>query len=201
MARFQGLTREARKAQTREAILEASTRLFVHQGISATSFDQIAQAIGLTRGAVYAHFKSKRALVDAVAERAEVPLSYDVLYQVDLPLDERLRRLIRELMEIRRKVPKRTLILDAEYFAESLRSPGTGRYSKSRYLAKVKEIAQRLRQANEARGERPPVDEEDFVVLVIAFARAIIHQVALQSPDTDDRSVETLFGLLGGQHR
>src|SRR5215467_6920178 len=125
MARTRPLSREARKAQTREAILDAATRLFVRQGITATSFDQIAQAIGLTRGAVYAHFPSKRRLVDAAIERQAIQVNVDVLYRSDLSLAERLRRFVRGVMELRRRTARGPLVFDAEYFAESLRNPGS----------------------------------------------------------------------------
>jgi len=54
----------ARKTQeeaeeTRTAILEAALDLFSEQGYSATSFSDIAACIGMTRGAVYWHFREK----------------------------------------------------------------------------------------------------------------------------------------------
>jgi AcrR family transcriptional regulator len=47
------LTQEERKARTREAILAAAVRLFARQGVEATSLDQIAEAAGYTKGAIY----------------------------------------------------------------------------------------------------------------------------------------------------
>lgn len=57
--------------QTREALIEEATRQFAEHGFKATSLDKIAQAARLTRGAVYHHFPSKRALFEAVVEEQE----------------------------------------------------------------------------------------------------------------------------------
>lgn len=57
-----------RRAQTRGAILKAARDLFGAQGFAATPMDQIAQASGVAKGAVYHHFPSKEALFEAVFE-------------------------------------------------------------------------------------------------------------------------------------
>lgn len=59
---------------TRNALLDAAERLFHERGVSGTSLQQIAEAAGLTRGAVYHHFKDKAELFDAMMERVRLPL-------------------------------------------------------------------------------------------------------------------------------
>jgi AcrR family transcriptional regulator len=66
-----GLTRDARKAETRDALLRAAARLFAREGIEATSLERIAAEHGLSKGAVYAHFASKKELVAAVLDAFE----------------------------------------------------------------------------------------------------------------------------------
>jgi AcrR family transcriptional regulator len=61
--------RELYSAATREALLDEATRLFAAQGFAETSLDEIATAGLLTRGAVYHHFASKKALFEAVLDR------------------------------------------------------------------------------------------------------------------------------------
>ena len=52
---------------TRERILDAALRLFASRGYEATSIGEIEEAAGLVprSGALYKHFASKRALIDA----------------------------------------------------------------------------------------------------------------------------------------
>ena len=59
---------------TRSLILDAAERVFEKHGVSGASLQQIAQAAGLTRGAIYWHFEDKAALFRAMMERVQLPL-------------------------------------------------------------------------------------------------------------------------------
>jgi AcrR family transcriptional regulator len=52
-----------------DRILDAATDVFRRQGFRRSSIEQAAEAAGLTRQALYHHFKSKEALFRAVIER------------------------------------------------------------------------------------------------------------------------------------
>ncbi|MCP5366917.1 MAG: TetR/AcrR family transcriptional regulator [Hyphomicrobiales bacterium] len=52
----------ARKEESRRRVLAAASRLFRQHGYAGVGIDTIMAAAGLTRGAFYAHFPSKRAL-------------------------------------------------------------------------------------------------------------------------------------------
>jgi AcrR family transcriptional regulator len=67
----QRLTREEKKAQTRERLVAAATKVFARKGFAATTLDEIAEEAGLTKGAVYSNFDSKEDLVRAVLESRE----------------------------------------------------------------------------------------------------------------------------------
>jgi len=64
----------AKGAETRRVLLEQAGRLFLSNGIGATSLDQIAAAAGLTKGAIYDHFDSKTDLVFALFEARGSPI-------------------------------------------------------------------------------------------------------------------------------
>jgi AcrR family transcriptional regulator len=63
--RFSSITRSA--AQTR--VLDAAFNLIAQHGVSGTSLQMIADAIGVTKAAVYRQFKSKDDIVIALTER------------------------------------------------------------------------------------------------------------------------------------
>jgi len=71
-------TKEQAEA-TRDSILDAGERLLEKQGLSTTTLHDIASAAGVTRGAVYWHFKNKRELFDSIIERAFMPLESTLL--------------------------------------------------------------------------------------------------------------------------
>lgn len=56
---------------TRAALLDAATRRFATLGFAGTSLEDVAADIRATRGAVYHHFSSKKALFEAVFEALE----------------------------------------------------------------------------------------------------------------------------------
>lgn len=56
---------------TRAALLEAATHRFAKLGFAGTSLEDVAADIQATRGAVYHHFPSKKALFEAVFEKLE----------------------------------------------------------------------------------------------------------------------------------
>jgi len=53
---------------TREHLLDAATRLFSEQGVSATSVAEIASSVGVTSAMVHYYFKTRERLLDAVVE-------------------------------------------------------------------------------------------------------------------------------------
>lgn len=66
-------TKEEAEA-TRLCIMKKALGLFSEKGIAATSLADIAQAAGVTRGAIYWHFKNKWDLFDALWEHYSSPL-------------------------------------------------------------------------------------------------------------------------------
>lgn len=63
--RFGAITRTA--AQTR--VLDAGLKLIAEHGVSGTSLQMIADAMGVTKAAVYRQFKTKEEIVVAITER------------------------------------------------------------------------------------------------------------------------------------
>jgi AcrR family transcriptional regulator len=58
-----------RTRASREALTAAARRLFAAHGYAATSTEAVLAEAGLTRGALYHHFKDKRDLFDAVCQQ------------------------------------------------------------------------------------------------------------------------------------
>ncbi len=54
---------------TRARIQEIALRLFTEQGYEATSLREIAEELGVTKAALYYHFKTKEDIVVSLAER------------------------------------------------------------------------------------------------------------------------------------
>lgn len=61
-------TRAAQAEQTRQQILETAQRLFIELGYDATSLQRIADEMGLTKAAVYHHFRAKSDILHAAMQ-------------------------------------------------------------------------------------------------------------------------------------
>lgn len=59
---------------TKENILMTALRLFARDGYAAVSVSTIAGELGMTKGALYKHYKNKRNIFDSIVER---------MYQID----------------------------------------------------------------------------------------------------------------------
>jgi len=62
-------------AATKENILHTALRLFARDGYEAASVSDIAGELGMTKGALYKHYKNKRDIFDSIVER---------IYQMDV---------------------------------------------------------------------------------------------------------------------
>jgi AcrR family transcriptional regulator len=63
--------REQYSQATRAALLRAAAKRFAEHGFAGTALEDVAADIQATRGAVYHHFTSKKALFEAVFEELE----------------------------------------------------------------------------------------------------------------------------------
>jgi AcrR family transcriptional regulator len=81
----------------RNAILDAASNLFIDRGLGGTSMQDIADALGLTRTAVYYYFKNKEAILESLTEDVTLSakrLATNVASRADLDPVEALRGLV-----------------------------------------------------------------------------------------------------------
>jgi TetR/AcrR family acrAB operon transcriptional repressor len=90
--------------QTRHALLDAAEAVFERRGVSATSLQEVAEAAGVTRGAVYWHFRDKADLYNAMMDRAVLPFEQHWLVAGADDGDDPLRRLRELLLDILRQI-------------------------------------------------------------------------------------------------
>jgi TetR/AcrR family transcriptional regulator, acrAB operon repressor len=74
--------------RTRELILDMAEREFHRRGVSRTSLEQVAAAAGVTRGAIYWHFRNKADLFNAMMNRVTLPLESEILRSGERTLDD-----------------------------------------------------------------------------------------------------------------
>ncbi len=68
-------TRDARAEETRRTLLRVARELFTTRGYAAVGTEEIVQTAGVTRGALYHHFRDKQQLFRAVHEELEAEIA------------------------------------------------------------------------------------------------------------------------------
>lgn len=69
---------------TRQRLLTAGLKVFAERGCSGASLEMIAAQAGVTRGAVYWHFKGRHRFLQGVLEQSVLPLEHFAQPGVDL---------------------------------------------------------------------------------------------------------------------
>ena len=83
--------------ERRNEILDVAQRLFTAKGFDNTSTNDILNEIGIARGTLYYHFKSKEEILDAMIDRTTKQLvdkAKGIVYQKDVPVFERFTGMI-----------------------------------------------------------------------------------------------------------
>lgn len=79
--------------ETRDRILDAAELEFFANGVSHTSLEEVACAAGLTRGAIYWHFRNKGDLFAAMTDRVLLPMEMLVAAMLDAGEQDPLGRM------------------------------------------------------------------------------------------------------------
>ncbi len=189
------LTREARKEQTRAAIVRAATKLFSKDGIEATSLDRIAKEIGLTKGAIYSTFESKDELVEAVANANSISIGDDWVLDPSLSMKQVLRTLAEELIAVRKKLSRDQFVLFLELFLYERRHGSWGKRVAAETRAAMAEDIPKLEKAMIERGERLIIPETEFFTALNAVAIGVVLQLERDPECLSPESVTKLFEL------
>ncbi|WP_044641913.1 TetR/AcrR family transcriptional regulator [Risungbinella massiliensis] len=90
--------RVVKEAEERKnEILDAADELFGQKGFDGTSTNDILEKVGIARGTLYYHFKSKEDIMDALIERYSVRLfdtAQEIAADKSIPVVERIIRVV-----------------------------------------------------------------------------------------------------------
>ena len=124
--RVKRATRAEAAAATRRRILESARRLFLRDGFGATSLDRIAEEAGLTKGAIYGHFRNKAELFIALDEGGlGIGPALGSNPSPDLDWDALVRQMAHDLSSA--KIDRRELSVYLETLAFALRDRAAAR--------------------------------------------------------------------------
>jgi len=158
---------EERKNQ----ILEAAITVFARLGFQQTRMDDIAQEVGLSKGALYLYYKSKDAIIAALLKYFFVQefkrLQAIVASDRQETIHEQLMTLTRQLAEAMQWMTK-LMPIAFEFYAIAGRDKEVRRFLKEYYTTYRAELAHLIQRGIE-RGEFRPVDTEAAATTLAAL--------------------------------
>lgn len=163
MAATARLTRAERTAQTRGELLAAAQRRFFEAGYHATTLDDIADAAGYTKGAVYSTFGSKAglflALFDDIVDQ-RLAATRAIIDTEDSGSEASLQALADQPVEERNL---RFLLLSIEFWVHAAREPAL--------LDAFSERYRRLRASlAELAPQDSPLDPQRWALVTLALS-------------------------------
>ena len=196
-----GAARSPAPDSTRSRLIEAAAELFAERGYERTSIQDIARAAGLTTGAIYSNFRSKRdVLLAAIAEPAEA---------MGAVVGQARREGLSALQVIRigahrlvsgRGRRDRPILVNAMVLAS--RDPIVGQKLRKGLAKTFREFA-RLVQAGQAEGSiDADVDADAYVhyAYAVTFGAYLLETAGVPPPDQEswDRLMNLLLSALSG---
>jgi AcrR family transcriptional regulator len=182
-------------ATRRAELTRQAARLFAERGYHGTSIGDLANALGVQKGSLYAHIESKQDLLyDAMSEGARAfHAALDEIPET-LPVTERIRLALRaHLRVVAEQIDVATVFVREWRYLEGPRA--------DEFLAERRRYEERFRalfREGRERGElRTDLDDQAAVLLVLSAANWAYTWLA-RAADTDDLADRFFDVLLDG---
>ena len=199
---------------TRAAILEAAENLFARRGYAVTRLEDVGEAVGLTRPALFYHFQDKQTLYNAVLEEAfrSLVTQIDAAMSSSKPIPQRIEDAMEAWVDGVAKRPTLSRLI-LRHVADAEEHPMQSIYPESdRFIS----TAWTLFQQGIASGELKPLHDDPFHAASAAIGTTVFyvnalsvliptgtydplepHQIAAHKKE----AINTLRRLLGIKHR
>ncbi len=184
-----------RTRATRRKLLDAAKRIFARQGFEAARLEDIAAGAGYTRGAFYAHFKSKEDIFFAlfeewVGERIESFIS--ALRRHSDP-NEKLVALRTHYAEL--ATDRRLVLISMEFKLFALRHPEAHARLRSRHRRIRATFAELFSQIMEALGRTLPIAYPAASACLGAVAHGLLLEHLIDPKTLSEHDIRRVLGL------
>ena len=173
------LTRDEKKAVTRQRLLDAAARVIAEKGYRGATVDDIAEDAGLTKGAVYSNFQSKEDLFFALLDSRRITPDWSLLLDSELPLEDRLRRFGHHVVAVLRK-PESVdeYPLELEFALLAYRDKRARKRVRGVQRANSDSVAWLLDELRSREGLSYPLPVDQMGAAFMALVRGLAHPAA-----------------------
>ena len=181
---------KAEAAATREALLDAAEEVFFAKGVARTSLEQIARHAGLTRGAVYWHFKNKMEIFDALHDSLHTPFIERIMEGLEAehpnPVGQLQELCTNIFLELDRDIQQRKaltlFLLKCDYSGELECRQEEQVKAKA---IKMQAFAGYYKRAIKLGHIADDISAEDYTIAMSCFMRGVLHEY-LEAPEEFD---------------
>jgi AcrR family transcriptional regulator len=198
--RTQRLTRDERRAQTRERLLDAAADVFNRLGYHGASLEAVAEAAGYTKGAVYSNFASKAELLAALAERRGAGGTLEPTWQafVEMPIGDFIDGM-GEMLRGQAARDESWDVLTIELWLAAMRDPPLRAVVSHDYRQMREDFGPVIERKLAEEGIATPFTAAELGSLVSAMGSGLILQYYLEpgavDPELLPRALRRLLGL------
>jgi AcrR family transcriptional regulator len=160
----------------RERIVGGATRAFARNGYAATTVDQIARGLGLSKGSIYTYFGSKEDLFVA-ALQSIYDSRFEALataFAADDPVEEKFRKILEKLADFVSPREDAFARLSLAGFLESSRIPRLLEIKTASYRRFGDLVRRLLREGQQAGKVRPDLNIPSVTVVLLAVSDGLM---------------------------
>jgi|SRR5215217_107818 len=174
------LTRAQRRQQTRARLLDAAGQVFARRGFSAATLDEVAEAAGYTKGAVYSNFASKDDLVLALLDQHLAGQLQQVEALAAIESSEELRAALGGRTEQEFAATRDFGVLLVEFSLYAMRNPAAQTELAKRYRQLRGRLAELITTRYARHQIPPPMPPEHLAALALATDAGLFLQNAAE---------------------
>ena len=197
VSRPRRLTRDERKAETREALLDAAGQVFARRGFHGASVDDVAAEAGFSTGALYSNFEGKEDLFLALLAR-EIERQVNEVSQATAEratLDERARGGAEYWNRFLEREPELVLLF-MEFWAYAVRNPAVRPRFAARYAEVRSALARLIEEGARELGMELTRPAEHLAITVDALADGFALQKLADPESVPDELLGEALAIL-----
>lgn len=167
------------------------------KGYHRTTMDDIAESVGVSKGALYTYFKNKESLVRGICRAGPVRLR-ETLY--DSFTGDDLMQSTNKFFDSFLDETFQNIALNYEILAESSRNPGIRRILKESYERGIEVTAEFLERMKRGKSLRGDIDTEALARGLVAMYDGLMAGIILGADKKQVKEAwrESMSALLGG---
>ena len=174
------LTRSQRREQTRARLLDAAGQVFARRGFHTATLDEVAEAAGYTKGAVYSNFATKDALFLALLDQrvAAQLQQVEALYAIES--SQELAAAMRGRTDQAFAAARDFGLLMVEFSLYAMRNPTAQAELAQRYRQLRGRLTELITKRYAHRQTPPPMPAEHLAALALATDAGLFLQYSAE---------------------